>query len=298
MMDISYNSFSDFKNKFADLLSCLFFRCNLTLQNINELMIESELFTLFEENHFDTFMEKDNVAIITELLPNINILENNGKDIGDIYWSGIQYINLFLNYQIPLRQLFIICPLYDLVKRYAIYHEMNEIELCKDILNGDYQETSILRYYRTKRHLSLRELSILANIPLPTLRYFEKKNEYLFIARSDYLSSLKKILNIPSDCLYNKTSFIAINSSLLKNENFKKYIIYNLNRYYKTDINQLEIIVRGEFSTSDNYIEIGYPTVYHYANKYIIITEPLENDLFKLISNDYIKNELKEFLLF
>ena len=291
-MDINFVNLSEFKRKFARLLSSMFHNAHLSLDNINEAFISSPFLDSFENGDIDLFMDASSEDVVKLLFPNIIIFDNGEQDIGLIYWAGIQYINLFLNYRIPLKALFIVCPLKEMVNKYDIYHEMNEIELCKDFMNHEYINTSLLQYYRSRNHLSVRELSYLSKIPKPTIRYIEMSNNNLYSTSYEVVNVLSSIFGISPYLFNRKSSFLPLSYNLIYSEEFNSYLKEVISEYLNKDIKSLVI----EFEKPNEYKgDVCYLVFesdnYIYLNKKLYhLSVGVLKQLLSLSTDRYIEN--------
>ena len=114
-MELNFIEISSLKVKFAKLLSYLFHNANLELDNINDKLLSSSFLNILEENRLNEFLSMPFEAMTSKLFPKVEQTLSDNNDIGEVYWSGLQYMNLFLNYRIPLRTLFLLCPIRDMV---------------------------------------------------------------------------------------------------------------------------------------------------------------------------------------
>lgn len=231
-MELNFINISDLKVKFGRILSYLFHNANIELDNINEKLISSNFLDLLEENRLNEFMSMPLEVVTEKLFPKVEQSLNGNNDIGEVYWAGLQYMNLFLNYRIPLRTLFILCPLKEMVAKFAIYHEMNEIELCKDFMKDNYLNRSILKYFRNSKHLSVRELSVLSLVAEPTIKYLEDNNINFYNATNKTIDSICRILNIDMTFLKRKSLFLPVTYNLLNNKEFVVLLSIVIGKYY------------------------------------------------------------------
>jgi len=81
----------------------------------------------------------------------------------------------------------------DLLKMYDKYHEMDIMQFV-DKLNKIIYDSNKLKYYRKKRKLTQKELSLLSEIPLRTIQQYEQGNKELSKANVTYLIKLSKVL--------------------------------------------------------------------------------------------------------
>lgn len=231
-MELNFINISELKTKFGKLLSYLFHNANLELDNINDKLLSSSFLDMLEDNRLNEFISMPLEVMTRELFPKVEQSLDSNNDIGEIYWAGLQYMNLFLNYRIPLRTLFILCPLKEMVAKFTIYHEMNEIELCKDFMKDNYINNSILKYFRNLKRLSVRELSILSGVAEPTIKYLEDNNNNFYNATNKTLDSICRLLNIDMTFLKRKSQFLPVTYNLLNNKEFVVLLSIVIGKYY------------------------------------------------------------------
>lgn len=291
-MRVDFIDIRDFKKKFARLLSLMFHGANLSFEHISEKLIVSSYLDSFEDDGVYVFMDTSNEDIVRSLFHGVIVLDRGYQDIGPIYWAGIQYINLFLNYRIPLKVLFIMCPLKEMVNKYDIYHEMNEIELCKDFMNHEYINTSLLQHYRSRNNLSVRELSYLSKIPKPTIRYIEMNNNNLYSTSNETINVLSSIFDVPSYIFNRKSSFLPLSYNLIYSEEFNSYLKEVISEYLNKDIKSLVI----EFEKPNEYKDGACYLVfesdnYIYLNKKLYhLSKGVLRQLLSLSIDRYIEN--------
>jgi transcriptional regulator with XRE-family HTH domain len=300
-MEISFVEISDIKRKFGNLLSNLHNNAHIALENISDAMVNSNFLDIFENGDIEEFLSQDNNDIIKSLFPNVIISNNINNDVGALYWSGIQYINIFLNYRIPLRIIFLTCPLSKMVNKFDIYHEMNEIELCNDYLKNEFNNVSILKYFRKKKGLSLRQLAEISSISETTLRYYESNNSNFFNASYKNITLLSNTLDINKSFLSNKSTFVPSFISLLTN----KYFLLELSRsigdtYLKGKYPniRIEFYKNNKATSGEAYLFINdYPHL-SFDNKDYYIDQSLFKELLSNALDKYVKNNLVNNLVF
>lgn len=300
-MELNFNSLDEVKIKFARLLSYLFFDAKIELDNISKAMIESPFLDIFEENRLNDFMSMPFEQMAKVLFPKLNVpYQISGNDIGEVYWSGLQYMNILMNYRVPLRTVFILLPLKEMVKKYLIYHEMNEIELCRDFMANEYKNNSILKYFRNNSSLSVRELSFLSNIPEATIKYLDN-NDNFYNATNKSLESLVKVLEIDFTFLKRHSSFIPVTYNLLNNYEFVVEISRTIGDFYLGGkLPNLNI----KFY-KDRNLDIGKAFLIVDNGSFLIINGKetlIDDNVFKSILdktvNRYLKNNLINNLVF
>ena len=160
----------EIKTKFAKLISKLYTDAGFSIENINDSLVKSDLLDCFEYNRPSVFMNMSFEEISEKL--GAGKFKFNEELNEELYWSGIQYMNIFLNRQIPLKQLLIMIPISTMIEKFKVYHEMNDIEMLK-VYDG-FSETSVLRNLRKQSNRSIRELSYITGIPENSLKRYEK----------------------------------------------------------------------------------------------------------------------------
>lgn len=219
------------KDKFSTLLSKLVTNARLSYSDITYRFIKSDFLDCFENNNLSYFFDKSYEAIIQDLFNKESVYSEDIDPV--IYWCGIQYMNIFLNKRIPLKQLFLMCPLRKMESYYEMYHEQNDIKLVNVFMNELYQK-SILKELRNDKRYSIRELSILTGISPNTLKYYED-NKNLFKASFENVNKLRKVLECSDSLMKEKSDFVPYTNVILETketkQNFDKYV----KNYYNSD---------------------------------------------------------------
>lgn len=300
-MEISYVNIGDLKTKFGFLLSYLYHSVHISLENISDVLVSSSLLDMLEDNKLDEFMAMTNYEILMILFPNAKEIENeSNNDIGKLYWSGIQYINIFLNYRIPLRQILLTLPLSEMVKKYDVYHEMNEIELCKDYMKTEYQFDSILKYFRNQKKMSTRQLSLLTSISESTLKYLESNNNYIFNISSKNMIALSKVLNMDLVFCKKKSDFVPITFSLLQNKLYVTNLSIAIGKYLNKPFPNLNIrfFKEKESNSGEVYLYINESPYIEIDGKEKYIDDIILRKLLSIGLDEYLSEYLKSNLVF
>lgn len=255
---------TEFKIKFATLLSKLYYSASLSLEHISYIIAYSDVFDFVEKNDISSFMDKQYSELAKEYF-NASLLHES-NDINPIYWAGIQYINLLLYKKIPLNQLFILCPLKEMVSHYEIYHEMNEIQLIEEFMNNEYKR-SLLSLLIKHNNTSYKKISVMTGISINTLKYYSKSNDILFKTSFDNIILLMKSLNVKSMSLFQKeSSFINVNS-IFEDEEKRNDFIELTKKYLNIDPNiKLDLYDRDYKKKDGNGIYIGVANIVRYKN--------------------------------
>ena len=109
------------------------------------------------------------------------------------YWLGyfLSYYSWYMN--VSFEEIILHVSISDLLKMYDKYHEMDIMQFV-DKLNKIIYDSNKLKYYRKKRKITQKELSLLSEIPLRTIQQYEQGNKELSKANVTYLIKLSKVL--------------------------------------------------------------------------------------------------------
>lgn len=255
---------TEFKIKFATLLSKLYYSASLSLEHISYIIAYSDVFDFVEKNDTSSFMDKQYSELAKEYF-NASLLHES-NDINPIYWAGLQYINILLDKKIPLNQLFILCPLKEMVSHYEIYHEMSETQLIEEFMNNEYKR-SLLSLLIKHNNTSYKKISVMTGISINTLKYYSKSNDILFKTSFDNIFLLMKSLNVKSVSLFQKeSSFINVNSIFEEDEKRNDFIELT-KKYLNIDHNtKLDLYDRDYKKKDGNGIYIGVANIVRNKN--------------------------------
>ena len=272
---------SSFKIKFATFLSKLFYGASLSLEHISYKAAYTDIFSFTEKNNFKLFMEAQYSELAKRMYGSDLIYESD--NINPVYWAGLQYINIFINKKIPLRQIFLLCPLNEMVAHYEIYHEMNENALIEEFMDNEYKR-SIFSLILKKKRITFNKLSFLTGISINTLKSYTRSNETLFKASFSNLTMIMNYLGINETSLFMKKSlFIDINS-IFSDEYLKERFIDKVKEYLDITKEESLVLVDRDYKKHDaNGIYIAaVNTVVYNKNRVIVLSD---EDVIYLINN-------------
>lgn len=300
-MELSFIEISELKKKFGNLLSLLFFDNHIREENISEALINSSLLDLLEDNKLNDFMSLSIEKMANTLFPGLQLIRSESNYVDEFYWSGIQYMNIFLNYRIPLKTIILLCPVQDMVKKYDIFHEMNEIELCKSFLENEYKNKSILKEFRKKRNVSARQLSMLCNVSEISIKHIESDNNYFYNASSTNVNSILDALGIDRVFSKKKSSFVPVTYGLLCNETFVVLLSKVIGKYYlKSSSPNLSIrfYKDKQLNVGEAYLFIEGSSFIYLDGKEKYIDEVIFQKMLDVAIDEYIEQNLKNNLVF
>ena len=211
---------------------------------------------MFEDNELSYFYDKSYESIIYSLFKK-ECSYSEGLD-PVVYWCGQQYMNIFLNLRIPLKQIFVVCPISKIESYYDIYHEQNGSKLIDIFLKDDYLN-SIIKILRKKRGYSLRELSLLTNISINTLKYYEC-NQNLYAASFKNVSKILNVLEYSYSIAREKTDYIPNYISLLTIDEIKESFENYICSYYSSN-GSVELEMDSFWFVSNRRIKIDTKVV-------------------------------------
>lgn len=220
-MNIKFINILEIKKKFATLLSKLYHSASLSFENISDKIIDSPYFDFFERNDCDEFLNTSYEDICYVLFG--CRFNKDVDDIGPVYWSGFQYMNIMMNCRIPLKTIFLLMPLNEMVTYYDKFHEMNEKQMC-DLFMTVYKSKSIMRELRNRTNLSLRQLAELTVVDINNLKYFEKESTYVLRCPHLVVTELTRAFNCSDFLFQGKTRFLPLSYQLLEDKEFKKEV--------------------------------------------------------------------------
>ena len=198
------------------MISRLYTDAKFSIENINDILIKSDLLDCFEHNHPELFLNMTFEEISEKLgAGKIKFYEDLNEEL---YWSGFQYMNIFLNKMVPLKRLLIMIPISSMIEKFKVYHEMNDTEMLKAY--DAFSETGILRKLRKQSGHSIRELSYITGIPENSLKRYEKNNDYLLNASFENIYSLSSFFKVDASLFRKRTAFVPYGESLWSDLNF------------------------------------------------------------------------------
>lgn len=189
----------------------------LGYNEITDKLINEDFLDCFEKNDISIIYNKSYESIIYDLYRKECSYSENIDPV--VYWCGEQYINLFLNKRIPLKQLFLLCSLKQMESYYDIYHEQNTSKFIEMFIKDIYKE-STLKKLRKKRGYSARELAILSSISVNIIKYYEN-NINLYKASFENVKKILSVLEYSDSLVKEKTNYIPDFTHLLKIEEIK-----------------------------------------------------------------------------
>ena len=276
-MTMEQIDFIELKNKFSDYISKLYTNNNISLDCINNTIIQNDIFDFLENNNTNKFLSYSYEEFVYKLYKTNSIYLKN-EAISEIVWASKMFITLSLNLNMPLKTIALLCPLKEMVELFPAFHEMNDIQII-DHFKQNILKKSILKELKKLRNINTKKLSTITDININTLNSYEKNNEHLFNTSFNNISKIKNALNISYSFFKKESDFIPFSYTLLENDKIKNYLISFFNEYYKKPLNIKEtypILVLSDnkktYYIDDELLKIAYKKA---INKYLIINKEL-----------------------
>ena len=276
-MTIEQIDFIELKNKFSDYISKLYTNNNISLDCINNTIIQNDIFDFLENNNTNKFLSYSYEEFVYKLYKTNSIYLKN-EAISEIVWASKMFITLSLNLNMPLKTIALLCPLKEMVELFPAFHEMNDIQIINHFKQNILKK-SILKELKKLRNINTKKLSTITDININTLNSYEKNNEHLFNTSFNNISKIKNALNISYSFFKKESDFMPFSYTLLENDKIKNYLISFFNKYYGKPLNIKEtypILVLSDnkktYYIDDELLKIAYKKA---INKYLIINKEL-----------------------
>ena len=247
------------KRKFGQLLSASILQYGINVDVLNSKIINSPYFDFMENNEINRFLKDNNSDICFNVF---GAKQNNYSDDyrNDLMYAGESYISISISLSIPLRKLFLLFPLSEMLELYQVYHEMNPFRIIEEVKNR-IEHKSSFKILLDNSSYSINQLAKLIQCDRRTLMELynspkqEKKLPY------EKVKLLSRALSI-SECFFSRSFFVPYFSSLWKSEEFISTMKNNI-----SIISSLEVILpRDDISNKKNYIFLDYSALYIFRN--------------------------------
>ena len=246
------------KKKFGELLSRLYTDSNLSVEEIEEIILNSDYFDFLERNKPKEFLDRSYEEIAMDVFHADTVFSNDL--LSEFYWAGEMYISLSLNSLMPLRQIFLLCPLDKMLQYFTVYHEMNEMKLIKKYKDTDYTD-SILRKLRKSKDLTVKQLSALTSISEDTLKHYERYNENLFNASYKNITKINAALESSAVYFKKYSDYVPFTYLYFEDQELFKELSAKLDRFYPSDKNPYEfdgMLVKYKNGKKDYYVREAF----------------------------------------
>lgn len=218
------------KNKLGGLLNHLYFDAGISKEMIQYKMIFSSVLDYFENNDVDSFLGTSDQEIIQSLFEGETQIDYS--KINPVFlWAGYGYIDLSIKLSTPIKTIFLLLPLNEMLSLFEPYHEMSFSHL-KDYYLENCNTRSVFESIRSYSSYSRKEVCILAGIKEKTLPNYIYNNKALFNSSFKTIIKLSKLFSCPLDLFKEESSFIPFSFSFMEKEEFVNKLLDSLFLFY------------------------------------------------------------------
>lgn len=232
--------FDKLKGKFGQFLSHLSKDGKLSIQEINDAFVDNDFFDFLERNNASDFINRSFEDISKTIFGKDINFEYDGKELVMLFWAGMEYMNIAINENIPLRKVFLLLPLEEMLSLFSVYHEMNDfkmIEKWREI----YKSRSILSILCKRKGITQKNLSIASGVDINSIKRYCKNNDNLSVASYLTIKSLLNVLGVSDVFIKKESDFIPYDDFLKDYAPFKTNFEKNIKDYvYSRGVNDVD----------------------------------------------------------
>lgn len=166
---------------------------NYSIDEIGNILVNSMYCKHLEDGNFQYVLGKSPVELLALILNEEPKEICQSEEASVEYWCGyvLAYAGWYLNRK--YKEIIESYPLSSLMLDYFPFHEMDIAHIVEKI-SKKLGITNKLKQLRISNQLSQRELSLLSNVPIRTIRAYEQETVDLSKASGETLYSLAKVL--------------------------------------------------------------------------------------------------------
>ena len=227
------------KSKLGHLLSVLADN-GITNESITETVLMHPYFDLLESSDPMSFLRDEIPQICRDIFKFDPYFDAKTTLISDYMWAAEAYLSLTFNLLMPLKQIFLLCPLDEMLKHYYVYHEKG-LDAFVRFFKEHYQTVSILKTLRLNKGLSLRQLSVLSSVNVQSLLIYESNNQKLFNASHATIESLATSLHVSLSFFRKRSCFVPFGFFLLDISSYRETFIQVVADYQGISVTEMSI---------------------------------------------------------
>ena len=227
------------KNKFGHLLSVLADN-GITNESITETILTNAYFDLLESSNPTSFLKEEIPQICRDIFKYEPYFGAKNELISEYVWAAEAYLSLAFNLLMPLKQIFLLCPLSEMLKHYYVYHEKG-LDAFARLFKEQYQTVSILKTLRQNAGLSLRQLAVLSSINAQSLLIYESSNQKLFNASHSTIESLAASLHLSISFFRKQSRFIPYGIFLFDIPSYRKAFVQAVADYQGISVTEMMV---------------------------------------------------------
>ena len=230
-------------------------------EEINEKIIISPFFDFLEKNDSSLFMKESIESIcLTEFGAFAHFPSDNFRN--DFLYIGESYIAASISLEIPLRKLFLLFPIKEMLPLYQIYHEMAPFRIIEKV-QSEISHRAAFQVIMKNSQYNISQLAKILNCDRRTLMLLETNPDYEEKINHSLLINICSILNI-DPVLLSKSQFVPYYFSLWNNHVFVEMMKKNIT--ITSGINA-SVYLDKETIEDNKYILLTYQNAYSYKNK-------------------------------
>jgi hypothetical protein len=246
-MPIEMVDVEELKKKFGWLISYLSQDVGLSNQGIDSLIFSHPFFDFLEEGNANLLLDSTMEEIGKLLFPQAKAVPALAEEDPTLAWTGRTALSVALHYSLPLKSVFLRCPLSDFLSLYHPYHEMADDRLYSkwdDIVSS----TRLLSLLLKRTNQNERKLALLSGVGLETLRKAAISDSAYYAMKSQSVLSIASFLKASISLFRERSSFDYLESFYFSSSDFlpllaKSYLSLLPPRYrFLAD----EIFLKGE----------------------------------------------------
>ena len=223
--DISSNALQE---RFARLLNFLYLDASISIDNLEYLLINNPYFDFLEDDkEAEIFFKSSAEQIYEKIFDSRCPYSQSFKYDSNLYWSSMAYIVILQEDAIPLRQLFIQCPLKEMMSLFETYHESGWPYFLNYYRNK-YENKNILNLYLNKNKINKEKLVKTLDISRSGLYRLLIDTQRVVPGSSEIYEKLELFINYPKSLHQDYSRYLRYGNYLFKEKEFKNNVIHIL----------------------------------------------------------------------
>ena len=230
-------------------------------EEINEKIIISPFFDFLEKNDPSLFMKETIESIcLSEFGTFAHFPNDNFRN--DYLYIGESYISISISLEIPLRKLFLLFPIKEMLLLYQTYHEMAPFRIIEKV-QSEISHRSAFQAIMKNSQYNISQLAEILKCDRRTLMLLQSNSDYEEKISYSLLTKICAVLDI-DPILLSRSQFIPYYFSLWNNDTFIKLMKKNIT--ITSGIKSTVFFNKLE-DEKNKYILLTYQNAYSYKNK-------------------------------
>lgn len=226
---LDYVDVQSLKEKLGYLLARMKDGGGISTQQLSEKMIADPYFDFLERNNPRELLDLGYEEAGRRLFGPLFFLRNEIVEPSYL-WAGKMYMTIAINVSLPLRVVFLLCPLEKMIGHFLVFHEMNDSQMVNEFMANEGQ-VSILKTLRHRNGISVRDLSLLSSLSEGTIGYYEKDNSNLRKASFSSLHSLAMALGVGDVFFLSQSNFLPFSYHYFEIKELRDPLLQRIKEY-------------------------------------------------------------------